>query len=72
MSFIETLFSAFETLWNLITNVVTGLTTFLSVVFHSLTLPPQLTLYLPSFLSASVMAVVSIAVIKLIIGWGNS
>lgn len=72
MSLIETLFGVFETLWNLITNVVTGLTTFLSVVFHSLTLPPQLILYLPSFLSASVMAVVSIAVIKLIIGWGNS
>lgn len=71
MGFLETFISILETIWNLITNIISGITTFLQVLLHSLTLPPTLVLYLPSFLSASVLAIVSIAVIRTIIGWGN-
>lgn len=66
--FLENLFN---TLWELITNLVTGLINAVIIVQQSVSLPLSILPYVPSFIFTSISIVVAIGIIKLIIGWGN-
>lgn len=68
-SFLE---EVITTLWDLITNVVTGIVNAYFIIQNSVSLPIAILPYVPSFVFTSITIVVAVGVIKLIIGWGNS
>lgn len=71
MSFVNAIWDMLQSAWDMLLNFFSGIVTMLSVTVSAVTLPAQLSLYVPSFLSACVLIVGSISIVKLILGWGN-
>lgn len=68
-NFFDTIINFFETIWDVVINLINSLVTLLQVAATSITLPAWLIgLQLPVFLIASVSAVTAIAIAKLIVG----
>lgn len=70
-SFLNSLWDMLQSAWSMLLNFFSGIVTMLSVTIEAVTLPTLLVQFVPSFLSASVLIVASIAIVKLILGWGN-
>lgn len=72
LNFFDAVAAFFESIWQMIVNLVTGLINALVMVVASISVPIQLLPLVPSFIGASVSIVFGIGITKLIIGWGNS
>lgn len=72
LNFFDAVAAFFESIWQMIVNLVTGLINAFLIVFSSISVPVQLLPLVPSFIGASVSIVLGIGITKLIIGWGNS
>lgn len=72
LNFFDAIVEFFSALWMMIQNIVTGTLTILQILPSVVGLPFALAPFVPALIYASVGIVVSIGVIKLILGWGNS
>lgn len=70
--FFDTIVDFFDTIWQFITNFITGLINAIVIVTQSTAIPLQLLVYVPSFIFTSITIVVAIGIVKLLVGWGNS
>ena len=57
-----------EMAWELVLNFITAIGTFFEMLQQSLSLPFGIVVYLPSVIGASVLGVVSISVVKVLLG----
>lgn len=71
-SFFDTIVDFFDTIWQFITNFITGLINAIFIITTATSIPLQLLVYVPSFIFTAITIVVAIGVVKLIVGWGNS
>lgn len=71
-NFFTSFWDALSTLWQMLMNFFSGIIVMFQVVIASLSLPQYFIMLVPSFIGASVLIVLSIGVVKLILGWGNS
>lgn len=72
MSFFESVINFFATIWQFLENIVVNT---LALIRFVLTMPDILNVLngvLPGVINTCVLLVVSIGLIKLILGWGNS
>lgn len=68
-NFFDTIVTFFETIWDVIINLINSLVTLLQVAVTSITLPAWLIgLSFPSIIIASISAVTAISIAKLIVG----
>lgn len=72
MNFFDTLINWIETIWSFVSNIFSSLITLFTTVIGAMTLPALLVGYMPEFLSACILAVAAIGIIKLIVGRDNS
>ena len=72
LNFFDSIVDFFASIWQMVINLVTGLINALVIVSSAVSLPPQLLLYVPSFIGASITIVLGVGITKLILGWGNS
>lgn len=70
--FFDWIVNVFSTLFQMLTNIVTGMYNAIVIVSQSMSLAYVLIPYIPSFIATSIYIVVAIGIIKLILGWGNS
>lgn len=70
-NFFDTIVDFFDTIWQFITNFITGLINAIVIVTQATSIPLQLLVYVPSFIFTSITIVLAIGVVKLIVGWGN-
>lgn len=68
-NFFDTIVTFFQTIWDVVVNLINSLVTLLQVAITSVTLPTTLlSIGLPSIIVASLSAVTAIAIAKLIVG----
>lgn len=67
-SFFDSIIAFFSFFWTFLRSLVEGLLLFCSVMSSALTLPVLWAGYVPGIIYSSVLIVVSVAVIKLIVG----
>lgn len=72
MDFFSSIWNFFQALWDFLVNMVSSIITALFVVQDSMQLPALLPGIVPGIIGSCVAAVSAVAIIKLIIGWGNS
>ena len=72
LNFFDSIVDFFASIWQMVINLVTGLINALVIVSSAVSLPPQLLMYVPSFIGASITIVLGVGITKLILGWGNS
>lgn len=72
LNFFDSIVDFFSSIWQMVINLVTGLINALVIVSSAVSLPPQLLMYVPSFIGASITIVLGVGITKLILGWGNS
>ena len=72
LNFFDAIVEFFSALWMMIQNIVTGTLTILQILPSVVGLPFALAPFVSSLIYASIGIVVSIGIIKLILGWGNS
>lgn len=68
----ESFWDFIVTIWNLVTNMLSSLVNAILIITQSVSVPLQLLSYVPAVIGSAITIVVSIGVIKLLIGWGNS
>ena len=71
-NFFDALWSFINTIFNFIVNFISGLITMIGILANVVTLPVTVSGYFTPLLSGCIIAVTSIAVIKLLLGWGNT
>lgn len=72
LNFFQTVIEYIKLFYELVVNSVRSLALLLQVVLSAATLPQSLITYVPSFLATSILIVLSISVLKLILGRDNS
>lgn len=70
-NFFDALWSFINTIFSFITNFISGLITMVGILANCLTLPVTISGYFTPILSGCIIAVASISIIKLLLGWGN-
>lgn len=71
LDFFGTIIGYLEMVWSYFLNIINSMISFLSLILAATALPLSISYYVPSFIASSVVAVSSIAVLKLIIGRDN-
>ena len=71
LDFFGTIIGYLEMVWSYFLNLINSMISFLSLILAATALPLSIAYYVPSFIASSVVAVSSIAVLKLIIGRDN-
>lgn len=72
MGVLESVWSYIETAFMFLQNLVTSLLQAILILFNSLSLPVTVASWVAPVIGSSVIVVGAIAIIKLIVGWGNS
>lgn len=72
LDFFDWVISSFENLFTLLFNLIDSLVSFLVIVPQVAAFPLQLLSYVPGLLGTCILCVVSVGIIKLCLGWGNS
>lgn len=72
MGFFDIIVDFFEVLFSMINNFVSSVLMLTNILQNVIQLPGMLLTLLPAALGASVLAVISIGIVKLLLGWGNS
>ena len=71
LDFFGTIIGYLEMVWSYFLNLINSMISFLTLILSATALPLSIAYYVPSFIASSVVAVSSIAVLKLIIGRDN-
>lgn len=71
-NFFSTIIDFFEMIWNVISNIFLSLIMLLNAVQNAIIIPNQLAIYTFAPLSACIIAVGAVAVVKIIIGRDNN
>lgn len=72
LSFFESVLEFFDLIFDIVVNFFNSLLTLLTVINSAIRIPTFLTGFVHPLLSACILAVLLVSVIKLILGWGNS
>lgn len=72
LSFFESVLEFFELIFDIVLNFFNSLLTLLTVIMSAIRIPTYLTTFVHPLLSACILAVLLISIIKLILGWGNN
>lgn len=65
---VDSIIKWFETIWNFISNLISSFITLFSMISAAVALPPVLVGLVPAVIGSTILAVVSLAVVKLIVG----
>ena len=65
---VDSIIKWFETIWNFVSNLISSFITLFSMISAAVALPPVLVGLVPAVIGSTILAVVSLAVVKLIVG----
>lgn len=71
LQFFESIADFLATAWQMVINFFSSLVTAIDVVTNAALMPHFILFYVPSFIGSCILMVLSIGVIKLLVGWGN-
>lgn len=72
MGVLESVWSYIETAFMFLQNLVASLLQAILILFNSLSLPVTVSSWVAPVIGSSVIVVGAIAIVKLLVGWGNS
>lgn len=72
MNFFDFIVDFFSSLWLMLSNFISGIQTALTVMITASTFPLQLASFCSPLIFTSIIIVVSLGIIKLMLGWGNN
>ncbi len=67
-NFFDVLIQYIETIWQFVLTFIQSLLNFFGIIPFLTTLPQNLILYMPSIISTSILAVLTFAIVKILIG----
>lgn len=71
LQFFESISDFLATAWEMVSNFFSSLVTAIVIVSKAAATPVLLIPYVPGIIGSCILIVVSVGVIKLLVGWGN-